>query len=42
MTGWFNNRARGSAVTVEYGARPSRQQMASAPPRLLRLFGARR
>lgn len=42
MTGWFNHHARGAAVTVEYGARPSRQQMTSAPPRLLRLFGARR
>ena len=42
MTGWFNNSFRGAALTVEYGARPSRQQMSSAPARLLRLFGARR
>ncbi|WP_345520199.1 M14 family zinc carboxypeptidase [Nocardioides conyzicola] len=42
MTGWFNHHARGSAVTVEYGAHPSRRQLTSAPPRLLRLFGARR
>ncbi|WP_165821203.1 murein peptide amidase A [Nocardioides gansuensis] len=43
MTGWFNARFRGAAVTVEYGAHPSRHRMAvEAPRQLLRLLGARR
>jgi predicted deacylase len=43
MTGWYNHRFAGSAVTVEYGARPSHRRMAvDAPRQLLRLFDARR
>ncbi|MFC6045910.1 M14 family zinc carboxypeptidase [Nocardioides hankookensis] len=43
MTGWFNSRFGGSAVTVEYGYRPSRARMVSGAPRqLLNLFGAHR
>lgn len=42
MTGWFNNRFAGSALTVEYGWRPSVRRMTHAAPRqVLRLFGAR-
>ncbi len=33
MTGWFNNRFKGAALTVEYGARPSRKQMREVAPR---------
>ena len=41
MTGWYNNRFRGFALTVEYGARPSRSLMARvAPGQVLRVFGA--
>jgi protein MpaA len=43
MTGWFNSHFRGAAVTVEYGARPSRRQMRVAAPRqVLQIFGAQR
>jgi hypothetical protein len=42
MTGWFNARFEGAALTVEYGARPSRYRMTvEAPRQLLRLLGAR-
>jgi murein tripeptide amidase MpaA len=43
MTGWFNSRFAGAAVTVEYGARPaSRHLRRTAPEQVLRVFGARR
>lgn len=43
MTGWFNNNHRGAAITVEYGARPSRERMqVRAPRQLLRALGGRR
>lgn len=43
MTGWFNSHFKGSAVTVEYGAHPSRKRLTQAAPRqLLGLWGARR
>ncbi|WP_395693036.1 M14 family zinc carboxypeptidase [Nocardioides sp.] len=43
MTGWFNSRSRGAAVTVEYGARPGRHRMTvDAPRQILSLWGARR
>ncbi|MCW2834879.1 MAG: hypothetical protein JWN68_2832 [Nocardioides sp.] len=43
MTGWFNARFEGSALTVEYAARPARQRMtAEAPRQLLRVLGATR
>ena len=41
MTGWYNHHFRGFALTVEYGARPSRPLMARvAPGQVLRVFGA--
>jgi predicted deacylase len=41
MTGWFNHRFRGTALTVEYGAHPSRARMRRAAPRqVLGIFGA--
>jgi protein MpaA len=41
LTMWFNHRFRGSALTVEYGARPSRRRMAvEAPRQLLGVLGA--
>ncbi|WP_244931931.1 M14 family zinc carboxypeptidase [Nocardioides sp. W7] len=41
MTGWYNDRFRGNALTVEYGARPSRRMMREvAPERVLRVFRA--
>jgi murein peptide amidase A len=41
MTGWYNDRFRGDALTVEYGARPSRRLMRKvAPERVLRVFRA--
>ena len=40
MTGWYNHRFRGFALTVEYGARPSRRLMQVAPGQVLRVFGA--
>ena len=43
MTGWFNSHFAGAAVTVEYGASPSRHRMRkSAPHQLMLLFNARR
>lgn len=43
MTMWFNHRMRGSALTVEYGARPSRHRMVvQAPRQLLGALGAHR
>jgi len=43
MTGWFNSRFAGSAVTVEYGARPSSRHLSrTAPEQVLRVFDARR
>ncbi|HEU5036908.1 MAG TPA: M14 family zinc carboxypeptidase [Nocardioides sp.] len=43
MTGWFNSHSKGSAVTVEYGARPGRKRLTKAAPRqILSLWGARR
>ena len=43
MTMWFNHRFDGSALTVEYGARPSRHRMAvQAPRQLLEVLRARR
>jgi murein peptide amidase A len=41
MTGWYNHRYPGFALTVEYGARPSRHLMTRvAPGQVLRIFGA--
>ena len=43
MTGWFNARSDGSALTVEYAAHPSRHRMrVQAPRQLLRVLGATR
>ena len=43
MTGWFNARFEGSALTVEYATRPSRHRMSvQAPHQLLDVLGARR
>ncbi len=43
MTGWFNHRFPGNALTVEYGARPSRHRMSGvAPGQVLSVFGAAR
>jgi protein MpaA len=43
MTGWFNSRFGGSAVTVEYGHRPAPSTLTGrAPRKLLQLFGAHR
>jgi hypothetical protein len=43
MTQWFNARFKGTALTVEYGARPSARHMSVvAPAQVLRLFNARR
>jgi protein MpaA len=43
MTGWFNARFEGSALTVEYAARPARRRMTvEAPRQLLDVLGARR
>jgi predicted deacylase len=40
MTMWFNHRFKGFALTVEYGAHPSRAKLRAAPGRILKLFGA--
>ena len=41
MTGWYNHRHPGFALTVEYGARPGRYLMTrTAPGQVLRVFGA--
>lgn len=43
MTGWYNHHFAGSALTVEYGARPTMEQMMRRAPRqLLRALRARR
>lgn len=43
MTGWYNNRFRGAALTVEYGAHPTRRRMeVSAPRQVLSIWGAHR
>ncbi len=43
MTSWYNHKFSGSAITVEYGADPSRRMMrVLAPTRVLRVFDARR
>ena len=43
MTGWFNSRFGGSAVTAEYGAHPGRHRMRVVAPRqVLSVWGARR
>ncbi len=40
---WYNHRFRGGAVTVEYGAHPSRYRMRVRRPRqVLSIWGARR
>jgi protein MpaA len=40
MTMWFNHRFRGSALTVEYGARPPRRRMrVEAPRQVVDLLG---
>jgi protein MpaA len=40
MTMWFNHKFPGFALTVEYGAHPSRAKLRAAPGRILKLFGA--
>ena len=41
MTGWFNHRFKGFALTVEYGAHPPKRLMAKiAPKQVLAIFGA--
>jgi hypothetical protein len=40
MTMWFNHKFPGFALTVEYGAKPSRKKLRAAPARILHLFGA--
>jgi protein MpaA len=43
MTGWFNARFRGAALTVEYAAHPSRRRLTiQAPRQLLGVLGAHR
>ncbi len=43
MTSWYNANFNGAALTVEYGARPSRQRLrVQAPKALLRVLGGRR
>jgi murein peptide amidase A len=43
FTQWYNHRFAGKAVTVEYGARPSRKRMAvRAPRQLIRVLGGHR
>ncbi len=43
MTGWFNHRFAGAALTVEYAARPARRRMVvEAPRQLLGVLGAHR
>jgi protein MpaA len=43
MTMWFNHRFAGSALTIEYGARPPRHRMTvQAPRQLLGVLGAHR
>lgn len=43
MTGWYNAKFSGAALTVEYGAHPSRHRLrVQAPRALLRVLGGRR
>ncbi len=43
MTGWYNHNFKGAALTVEYGASPSRRLMRRVAPRqVLHVFKARR
>ena len=43
MTGWYNKRFDGTALTVEYGAHPSRRHLSQTAARqVLSIFGARR
>ena len=43
MTGWYNNRFRGAALTAEYGAHPSRRRMqVTAPRQVLSIWDAYR
>ncbi|MTB85282.1 hypothetical protein GGQ24_13155 [Nocardioides sp. zg-578] len=43
MTGWFNDRFAGAAVTVEYGAKPSRRRLRTVvPDQVLAVFDAYR
>lgn len=43
MTGWYNHRFRGAALTAEYGAHPSRHRMrVTAPRQVLSIWGATR
>lgn len=43
MTGWFNARFDGAALTVEYATHPSRHRMTvEAPRQILRVLGAHR
>jgi murein peptide amidase A len=40
MTGWFNHRFSGAALTIEYGAHPTRHRMrVEAPRQVVRLLG---
>lgn len=40
MTMWFNHKYKGFALTVEYGAHPSRARVRAAPGKILGIFGA--
>ena len=41
MTGWYNNKFKGAALTVEYGSNPSRKTMrVTAPAQVLSIWGA--
>ena len=43
MTRWYNHRFAGGAITVEYGAHPTRHRMRVVAPRqVLSIWGARR
>jgi predicted deacylase len=43
MTGWFNHKFSGAALTVEYDAHPSRRRMrVTAPRQVLAVLGGRR
>ncbi|HYF72920.1 MAG TPA: M14 family zinc carboxypeptidase [Nocardioides sp.] len=43
MTGWFNHRFRGTALTAEYGAHPPKRLMRKiAPGQVLSIWGAKR
>ncbi|GAW52439.1 MULTISPECIES: M14 family zinc carboxypeptidase [unclassified Nocardioides] len=43
MTGWFNSRFKGTALTAEYGAHPGPRLMRKVAPRqVLSIWGARR